>query len=221
MMEIEYVKINELKPYERNAKMHSAEQVDYIANSIKEFGWQQPVVIDSDNVIVIGHGRVLAAKKLGIEEAPCVRASELTKEQIKALRLADNKTNESEWDSALLDLDMLDLGIDMSMFGFESVEEEFEKKQDKEKMLKSMELKAFEHYDYIVFVFKNQMDWLNAVNAFGLERVDAGYGKTKKVGIGRVLDGARLLEKIGYKNSDTQQRESEVNIDNRTASELD
>ena len=195
-MEIEYVKVSDLKPYERNAKIHTAEQVDYIANSIREFGWQQPVVIDSDNVIVIGHGRVLAAKQLELKEVPCVRASELTKEQIKALRIADNKTNESEWDSALLDLDMLDLDIDMSMFGFESLDEELEKNQNKEKMLKSMELKTFEHYDYVVFVFKNQMDWLNVVNAFGLEKVDAGYGKTKKVGIGRVIDGKKLLEKI-------------------------
>lgn len=195
-MEIEYVKVSDLKPYERNAKIHTAEQVDHIANSIREFGWKQPVVIDSDNVIVIGHGRVLAAKQLELEEVPCIRASDLTKEQIKALRIADNKTNESEWDSALLDLDMLDLGIDMSMFGFESLDEEFEKNQNKEKVLKSMELKTFEHYDYIVFVFKNQMDWLNVVNAFGLEKVDAGYGKTKKVGIGRVIDGKKLLEKI-------------------------
>ena len=137
-------------------------------------------------------GRVLAAKQLGQETVPCVRASDLTKEQVKAFRIADNKTNESEWDSALLDLDMLDLGIDMSMFGFESLAEEYEKDQNKEKVLKSMELKTFEHYDYVVFVFKNQMDWLNVVNAFGLEKVDAGYGKTKKVGIGRVIDGKKL-----------------------------
>ena len=196
MMNIEYVNVNDLKPYERNAKIHTAEQIDHIANSIREFGWKQPVVIDADNVIVVGHGRVLAAKQLGEETVPCVRASDLTKEQVKAFRIADNKTNESEWDSALLDLDMLDLGIDMSMFGFESLDEELEKNQNKEKVLKSMELKTFEHYDYVVFVFKNQMDWLNVVNAFGLEKVDAGYGKTKKVGVGRVIDGKKLLEKI-------------------------
>lgn len=197
-LKIEYVNRSDLKPYEKNAKIHTAEQVEHIANSIREFGWRQPIVVDKDNVIVIGHGRYLAAKQLGIEEVPCVRASDLTEDQIRALRIVDNKTNESEWDLALLDLDMLDLQIDMSMFGFDTLEDELQKEQERKKTLKTMELRAFEHYDYIVFVFKNQMDWLNVVNEFGIEKVDAGYGKTKKVGVGRVIDGKRLLEKIQH-----------------------
>lgn len=182
----------------KTLKIHTAEQVEHIANSIREFGWRQPIVVDKDNVIVIGHGRYLAAKQLGIEEVPCVRASDLTEDQIRALRIVDNKTNESEWDLALLDLDMLDLQIDMSMFGFDTLEDELQKEQERKKTLKTMELRAFEHYDYVVFVFKNQMDWLNVVNEFGIEKVDAGYGKTKKVGVGRVIDGKRLLEKIQH-----------------------
>lgn len=211
-MKVENLKVRAIKPYEANAKKHPPEQVEHIANSIREFGWQQPLVVDRNNVLVIGHGRLLAAKKLGLEEVPCVRADELTDEQIKALRLADNKTNESEWDFDLVALDMLDITIDMSQFGFDT-DEEIAEKAKKEKVIKEMELKAFEHYDYVVFVFKNQMDWLNVVQNFGLERVNAGYGKTRKIGLGRVVDGKRLLEKLGHQSGNSEQRESEEHND--------
>lgn len=119
-MKIEYLPVDGLRPYERNAKKHPQEQVEHIANSIREFGFRQPLVIDKDGVLVIGHGRLLAAKKLGMTEVPCVRADDLTDEQIKALRLADNKTNESEWDFSLLDAELDEiLNIDMSEFGFD------------------------------------------------------------------------------------------------------
>ena len=118
-LKIEYIPVDELKPYEKNAKKHPAEQIDYIANSIREFGFRQPLVIDKDNVLVIGHGRLLAAKKLGLDSVPCVRADDLTDEQIKALRLADNKTNESDWDFEYLDVELDNItDIDMSDFGF-------------------------------------------------------------------------------------------------------
>ena len=118
-LKIEYLPVGSLKPYEKNAKKHPAEQVEHIANSIREFGFRQPLVIDKDNVLVIGHGRLLAAKKLGLDTVPCVRADDLTDEQIKALRLADNKTNESEWDFDLLDGELDDIfDIDMEQFGF-------------------------------------------------------------------------------------------------------
>lgn len=118
-MQVEYISVNDIKPYEKNAKKHPEQQIEYIANSIKEFGWQQPIVVDKDNVVVIGHGRLLAAKKLNMDSVPCVRADDLTDEQIKALRLADNKTNESEWDFDLLDMELSDIEIDMEQFGFD------------------------------------------------------------------------------------------------------
>ena len=118
-MNIQQIPINDLKPYPHNAKKHPAEQVEHIANSIREFGFQQPIVVDKDNVVVIGHGRLLAAKKLNMDSVPCVRADDLTDEQIKALRLADNKTNESEWDFDLLDMELSDIEIDMEQFGFD------------------------------------------------------------------------------------------------------
>lgn len=118
-LKIEYLPVGSLKPYEKNAKKHPAEQVEHIANSIREFGFRQPLVIDKDNVLVIGHGRLLAAKELGLDTVPCVRTDDLTEEQIKALRLADNKTNESEWDFDLLDGELNDIfDIDMEQFGF-------------------------------------------------------------------------------------------------------
>lgn len=116
--------IEELKAYEKNPR-HNEKAVDAVAASIKEFGWKNPVVIDKDGVIAAGHTRVAAAKKLGIKTVPCIVADDLTDEQIRAFRLADNKTAElAEWDDELLaeELKMLE-DIDMSQFGFEGLEE--------------------------------------------------------------------------------------------------
>lgn len=127
-MNIEWMKPGDLTPYPANAKLHPPAQVDHIANSIKAFGWQQPIVVDSENVVIIGHGRLLAAKQLMLDTVPVVRATDLTEDQVNALRLADNKTNESEWDFGKLEEELaaLDIaGVDMSMFGFE-VGEDFE-----------------------------------------------------------------------------------------------
>ena len=114
------VNIDDLKPYVKNAKKHPVEQVAKIAKSIKEFGFIQPIVVDKHNEIIIGHGRYAAAKHLDIQTVPVVYAEDLNKEQVKALRLADNKVAESEWDK---DLVIEELGeifdIDMSDFGFD------------------------------------------------------------------------------------------------------
>lgn len=119
-MNVQEMPIGDIKPYERNPRKNAA-AVDYVANSIKEFGFKQPIVVDTDHVIVVGHTRWLAAKKLKLKTVPVLVADDLTPEQAKAYRLADNKTNEfSEWDDDLLDLEMDDLSdIDMSLFGFE------------------------------------------------------------------------------------------------------
>lgn len=103
-----------------------------MANSIKEFGWQQPLVIDKDNVVIIGHTRLKAAKSLGMDDVPCIIADNLSEEQIKALRLADNKVGElAEWDEALLNIELDEiLDIDMSDFGF--LDEELEESTEKE-----------------------------------------------------------------------------------------
>ena len=120
-MKVEYLKPDELLPYPGNAKQHPADQIKHIANSIKRFGWQQPIVCDKDNVVIIGHGRLLAAKELLLDSVPVVFAEDLTEEEANALRLADNKLNESPWDFSKLEEELaaLDIaGIDMEQFGF-------------------------------------------------------------------------------------------------------
>lgn len=124
-LNIVYRQIKDLKPYKKNAKKHSKEQVEWIANSIKEFGFTQPVIVDKHNSVVAGHGRILGAKKAGLKSVPTVCLEDLTEEQIKAYRLVDNKLNESEWDYSLLDeeLENLTEDIDMNLFGFDLAEE--------------------------------------------------------------------------------------------------
>ena len=131
-MEVLNLKIDEIKPYENNPR-NNLDAVDATANSIKEFGWQQPIVVDKDMVIIAGHTRYLAAKKLGCDTVPVVVASNLSNEQVRAYRLADNKTGElAEWDFKLLDTELQDiLDIDMSDFGFElDISEDEEVKED-------------------------------------------------------------------------------------------
>lgn len=108
-MEIENIAVEKLIPYEFNNKVHDETQVNRIANSIKEFWFLQPIVIDKDNVIIVGHGRLEWAKKLWLKEVPCVRAENLTETQIKKYRILDNKLNESERDIDNLKLDLEDL----------------------------------------------------------------------------------------------------------------
>ena len=118
-MDIIYKSLTELTPYSKNAKKHDDIQINNVAESIKQFGFVQPIVVDKDNVIVIGHCRALAAERLGMEEVPCVSVDDLTEEQVKKLRIADNKSNESPWDFDLLYEDIEGLDFDGFDFDFE------------------------------------------------------------------------------------------------------
>ena len=122
----------ELTPYAGNAKKHDSTQIANVAESIRQFGFVQPIVIDRNGVIVIGHCRALAAKKLGMKEVPCVCVDDLTPEQVNALRIVDNKSNESEWDFDFLadELPELDLSNFDFDFGIEDEEEETEIVED-------------------------------------------------------------------------------------------
>ena len=123
-LNIVYRQIKDLKPYKKNAKKHNKEQVEQIANSIKEFGFTQPVIVDKNNEVVAGHGRILGAKKAGLKSVPTVCLEDLTEEQIKAYRLVDNKLNESEWDSVLLAQELEEIKyLNMDLFGFDLAEE--------------------------------------------------------------------------------------------------
>ena len=120
--------LNSIRPYENNPRLNDA-AVEYVANSLKRFGWKQPIVIDKDGVIVAGHTRYKAAKSLGMQTAPCVIADDLTPDEVDAYRLADNKVGEiAEWDFSALEFQLADLEqkFDMTEFGFFDEEEEEE-----------------------------------------------------------------------------------------------
>ena len=112
-------RLAEISPYENNPRKND-EAVKYVAESIKNFGFKQPIVVDRNNTIVAGHTRYKAAKKLNLKEVPCIVADDLTEEQVKAFRLADNKVAEkAEWDFDLLFGELDDIcDFDMSDFGF-------------------------------------------------------------------------------------------------------
>lgn len=116
-MDVKNIPLGDIVPYAKNAKRHDKTQIKNIAESIKQYGFVQPIVVDRDGVIVIGHCRALAAKKLGMEEVPCVCVDDLTPEQVNALRLVDNKSNESDWDFDLLAEELP--GLDLSAFDFD------------------------------------------------------------------------------------------------------
>ena len=118
-MKITERKLNEIKPYEKNAKEHKDGQVKKIAASIKEFGFNQPIVVDKDGVIIVGHGRLLAAQRLGLEKVPVLEV-DVTEEQAKAYRLADNKLNESDWDMEIVIEELKSLSLEMlNLTGFD------------------------------------------------------------------------------------------------------
>ena len=131
-MEVRNISVKDLIPYDRNTKKHDKTQINNVAESIKQYGFVQPIVIDKDNVVVIGHCRLLAAKQLKMKEVPCVCVEDLTEEQVKALRIVDNKSNESEWDFDFLpdELAEIDLSAFDFDFGIEDEEEETEIVED-------------------------------------------------------------------------------------------
>lgn len=131
-MDVRNISVKDLIPYERNTKKHDKTQINNVAESIKQYGFVQPIVIDKNNTVVIGHCRLLAAKQLKMKEVPCVCVDDLTEEQVKALRIVDNKSNESEWDFDILpdELAALDLSNFSFDFGIDVEEEETEIVED-------------------------------------------------------------------------------------------
>ena len=122
-MQIEQLKVGDLIPYVNNSRTHSNEQVMQVASSIKEFGFTNPILIDDDGGIIAGHGRLMAAKKLGLVEVPCIRLGHLSEAQRKAYVIADNKLAlNSEWDNDLLKIELMQLDsidFDLNLTGFD------------------------------------------------------------------------------------------------------
>lgn len=125
-LKVVYRNVSELIPYARNARTHSDEQIERIANSIKEFGWTNPILIDGENGIIAGHGRILAARKLGIEKVPTIELSGLTEAQKRAYIIADNRLAlDAGWDEDILKLEFAELekeGFELSKTGFSDEE---------------------------------------------------------------------------------------------------
>ena len=149
-MNIQNINIKDLKPYPANTKKHSRKQINNVAESIDQFGFKQPIVIDKGGVIVVGHCRYLAAKKLGLKEVPTLVADDLTDEQIKKFRIIDNKVNESEWDMGFLqeelfDLDISDFDLDFNLPGIiESDDEEADKANERIRTNNAYNLSEFD-----------------------------------------------------------------------------
>ena len=200
-MDIKNISVKDLIPYEKNTKKHDDVQINNVAESIKQYGFVQPIVIDKNNVVVIGHCRLLAAKKLKMADVPCVCVEDLTEEQVKALRIVDNKSNESDWLNDILELELPD--VDLSAFDFDFG---LDKKKDKEEIEGEVEFSEIlgEENNYLVLQFKTDIDWLNAQSIFGLETVKSYStrkdGKVTKnmerKGVARVLDGAKVLNEL-------------------------
>lgn len=124
-MQIVQIEPSKLKPYKLNAKSHPSEQVDKLCRSIAEFGWKQPLVISNNNEVIVGHGRLLAAQKMALKSVPCVVADDLTEDQIRLYRIADNKTAQSDWLEDLLSQELSQLAsleADLSLTGFDEEE---------------------------------------------------------------------------------------------------
>lgn len=161
-LEIKYIPIDDIKPYKNNPRLNE-DAIPYVVNSIKEFGFKNPIILDKNNVIVAGHTRLESAKRLDMKEVPVIYADDLTEEQVKAFRLADNKVAEkSLWDYSKLDeeLDSI-LDIDMSLFDFDINTDDLELDYDNENEVEDInkklcrcpkcghinEEKAFKYYE--------------------------------------------------------------------------
>lgn len=205
--DVELVDPDELIPYSNNPKEHPDEQVKKIASSIKNYGWDQPIVIDEENEIIKGHGRLQAARVLGLDEVPAIRRKDLSDSEAQAARIADNRTAESEWDEDTLasELDVLmdEESIDIDSLGFD--QDEFEDLLGEASEGAEVEDPEIEfatellyENNYVVFQFDNKLDWQVIQDEFNLETVKAldSEGEYQQQGVGRVLDGQDLLDRL-------------------------
>lgn len=222
-MKVIELSLSDIKPYENNPRKND-ESAKYVAESIKQFGFKVPIVIDKNNVIVCGNTRYKAAKKLKLKTVPCIMADDLTEEQIKAYRLADNKVSEkAEWDLDLLNLELDELSftdIDMSDFGFdldledeeepkEVVEDDFEEELPEEPKAKLGDIYQLGNHRLMCGDSTNKDDVDKLMNGEKADLVltDPPYGigivKGEKVGGGGVLhfgtvEGKQIVEASTY-----------------------
>jgi ParB-like chromosome segregation protein Spo0J len=201
--------IDKLTPYARNPRKNDA-AVDKVAASLKEFGWRQPIVVDSEGVIIAGHTRYKAARKLGMDKVPVHVADNLTPAQIKAYRIADNKVGElAEWDMELLALeieDLKDVDYDVGLTGFDegemSPDQTIAEAEIETLLDQSLQLEPDK--EYVLVMAKDRAEWDQMVEYFRLKKVRrGGYKKGSAfdaVGTERVL----TFERVKNAHSDSK-----------------
>lgn len=198
------LRVSELTPYGGNAKKHPEWQVGQIVNSIQAFGFNDPIAVWKDNaghyLVVEGHGRLLAAQEMGLEEVPVIMLDTLDDEARRAYTLVHNKlTINTDFDLDMLDAELDNIeGFDMSEFGFAEELQGYEI-DDSEDVAGDVFAKELdEAYNYIVLAFDKESDWEEAKEVFELEEVST-FRKNANVrhrGIGRVIEGAKVLERL-------------------------
>ena len=172
---VERRKIADLIPYVRNSRTHSEAQVSQIAASIREWGWTMPILCDEEGNVIAGHGRIMAAQKLGIEEAPCMTATGWSEAKRRAYVIADNKLAlNSEWDDEMLRIELKDLGdmnFDLELTGFDL--DEMAKLFDEAPENEGADLANVEvPENQMLLTFENEtilQDWFNRAESEGIE----------------------------------------------------
>lgn len=213
-LQIEYVPIEALNEYKHNAKIHTREQIEQIKASIQQFGMCDPIAVWSDNIVIEGHGRLMALRELGEKTVPIIRLEHLTDEERRAYGLVHNMlTMNTGFNDSILNNELESLDIDMTEFGFEMEEEEisFDDTEEEKPEIEFTEVLGEEH-NYIVLYFDNDVDWLQAETLFDIgPKLNLSTRKDGKVpanmewrSVGRVIRGAEALEKIRktYENID-------------------
>ena len=210
-MEIREIRVEELKPYKNNPRINGR-AIKVVADSIREFGFKNPIVVDKDYEIIVGHTRLEASKVLGYETVPVIVAEDLTPEQVKAFRVMDNKSSEfAEWDYTKLleeieELKAEDYEIDLTGFNeaelgdiVDSFLEEEETKAEEERPEIEFTKELLEEHQYVVLYFDNTLDWTKAKNVLGLDTVKALRSKDNYVRTGtrRIISGKEIIERLG------------------------
>lgn len=217
MVEMLEMAIGDITPYENNPRKNDV-AVDRVAKSISEFGFNSPIVVDENHVIINGHTRYKAALKLELPTVPVVVARGLTPSQIKAYRIMDNRSSEiAEWDNDLLLKEILDIiqdgedGLPIEVTGFTADElskelgiqlnpKEKKKKGDKVEGTEEFATELLESHNYVVLYFDNELDWQVAKEKFHLTTVNWQKGvrgeNFASRGIGRVIRGADVLSRL-------------------------
>lgn len=194
---LEVVEVGKIRPYERNPRKNDA-AVDNVRESIRQCGYVAPIIVDEQYVILAGHTRFKAIKALGWGEVEVQVVEGLTDEQKRKFRILDNKAGEkSEWAEDLLKAELADLDFGGYDFDFGLDDDDLGGKEEKPEVEFSEELQ--EENNFVVLVFKTEIDWLNAQTLLDLKTVRAshsGVAGQKRAGIGRVLDGVKAIERI-------------------------